>query len=99
VLPISADSAFRTTMTPSAFLKSRYKTRTELGNRVHQFPYSVFNEVMDEVFKKEDRVGSVGFHSDVYYIRALIEKREGVVLPLWVVHKAMKQEGKGNAYS
>jgi hypothetical protein len=81
------------------FLKSRYKTRTELGNKVHQHPYSVFNEVMDELFKKEERVGSVGFHSDVYYIRALIEKREGVVLPLWVVHKAMKQEGKGNAYN
>jgi len=80
-------------MTPSAFLKSRYKTRTELGNRVHQHPYSVFNAVMDELFKKEERIGSVGFHSDVYYIRALIEKREGVVLPLWVVQKAMKQEG------
>jgi hypothetical protein len=80
-------------MTPSTFLKSRYKTRTELGNRVHQLPYSVFSVVMDELFKKEERVGSVGFHSDVYYIRALIEKREGVVLPLWVVQKAMKQEG------
>ena len=54
---------------------------------------------MDELFKKEERIGSAGFHSDVYYIRALIEKREGVVLPLWVVHKAMKQEGKGNAYN
>lgn len=98
-MPISAVSAFRTTMTPSAFLKSRYKTRTELGNDIHRYPYSVFNQVVDEVFKKEERIGSVGFHSDVYYIRALIEKREGVVLPLWVVHKAMKQEGKGNAYS
>ena len=86
-------------MTPSAFLKSRYKTRTELGSSVQHYPYSVFNEVMDEVFKKEDRVGSVGFHSDVYYIRALIEKRTGVVLPLWVVQKAMKQEGNSNAYN
>lgn len=48
---------------------------------------------MNEVFKKEERVGSVGFHSDVYYVRASIEKRLGVVLPLWVVQKAMKQEG------
>ena len=56
------------------------------------FPYSVFNEVFDELFKKEDKVGSVGFHSDVYYVRALIEKRTGVVLPLWVVQKAMQLE-------
>lgn len=80
-------------MTSSALLKRLYKTRTELGNNIHRFPYSVFNEVMNEVFKKEERVGSVGFHSDVYYVRASIEKRLGVVLPLWVVQKAMKQEG------
>jgi hypothetical protein len=79
-------------MTPKQQLQKHYLTREELGNRVHMFPYSVFNEVFDELFKKEDKVGSVGFHSDVYYVRASIEKRTGVVLPLWVVQKAMQLE-------
>lgn len=77
-------------MTPKEQIQRRYKTRAELGNAVNSFPYSVSKEVFDELFRKEDKIGSVGFHSDVYYIRALLEQKTGVVLPLGDVEKSLR---------
>ena len=45
------------------------------------------------MFLKQERCSSVGFHSDVYYVRAAMEKKSGLLFPLSLVEKAMKQEG------
>lgn len=70
-----------------------FQTRQQLGSRVYAPPHSVYGEAMKEVFFKQEKSSSVGFHSDVYYVRAAMEKRCGLLFPLSLVEKAMKQEG------
>ena len=76
-----------------------FQTRQQLGNKIHQHPYSAYAEAMREVFLKEEKCSSVGFHSDVYYVRSALEKRTGFVIPLFLIEAAMKKEGWKNADS
>lgn len=79
---------------PSEVLSSLFKTRQQLieEKAIDSYPYSVVNDiykalhhgVMDNIHIP---------HSDVYFVRAAIEKRSGVVVPLDVVEQAMKLEG------
>lgn len=70
-----------------------FQTRQQLGSKIYATPHSVYGEAMKEVFLKQERCSSVGFHSDVFYVRAAMEKRCGLLFPLSLVEKAMKQEG------
>jgi hypothetical protein len=68
-------------------------TRQQLQNKVDAQPYSFYAEAMEEVFRLQEEVNTVGFHSDVYYVKAALEKHTGYVFPLPVVEAAMRQEG------
>lgn len=68
-------------------------TRAQLKDSVNVKPYSFYAEAMEEVFRLQEEVNTVGFHSDVYYVKAALEKHTGYVFPLPVVEKAMRQEG------
>lgn len=70
-----------------------FKTREQLQDRVNAPPYSYFNEMMVEVFKKGEAAKNIVFHSDVSYVRAALEKHTGYVFPLPLVDKAMRAEG------
>jgi len=70
-----------------------FQTREQLGDKVNIKPYSFYAEAMEEVFRLQEEVNTVGFHSDVYYVKAAIEKHTGYVVPRPVVEKAMRQEG------
>jgi hypothetical protein len=70
-----------------------FQTRQQLGSKIYATPHSVYGEAMKEVFLKQERCSSVGFHSDVFYVRAAMEKKSGLLFPLSLVEKAMKQEG------
>lgn len=70
-----------------------FLTRSELGNRVNAPPYSYFNEMLVEVFHKGEAAKNIVFHSDVYFVKAALEKHTGFVIPLPVVEEAMKAEG------
>jgi hypothetical protein len=74
-----------------------FQTRQQLGNKMFQSPHSAYAEAMKEVFLKEHKCSSVGFHSDVYYVRAALEKKTGFVIPLFLIEAAMKKEGWKNA--
>lgn len=76
-----------------------FQTREQLQHKLHKWPHSVYSEAMKEVFKKEEKCSSVGFHSDVYYVRAAMEKRTGLMFPLFLVERAMKKEGWKNVNS
>lgn len=69
------------------------KTRQQLGERATLPPYSYFSVVMTEVANKHEDVKNVGFHSDVYYVRAALEARTGFLLSLPDVEQAMRLEG------
>jgi hypothetical protein len=73
--------------------KQMFQTRQQLGSKIHQHPHSAYAEAMKEVFLKEHKCSSVGFHSDVYYVRAALEKKTGFVIPLFLIEAAMKKEG------
>lgn len=68
-------------------------TRQQLGNQVNAPPYSYFNEMLVEVFHKGEAAKNIVFHSDVYFVKAALEKHTGFVIPLPVVEKAMLEEG------
>lgn len=69
------------------------RTREELirENRLHSSPYSYYDKVMSAIFKDKD-IPKL-FHSDVYYVRAALEKRTGLVFSLPMVEKVMREEG------
>lgn len=70
-----------------------FYTREQLKDKVHVFPYSVYADSMREVFRLGEDVDTVGFHSDVFYVKAALEKHTGYVFPLPLVEKAMRAEG------
>lgn len=71
-----------------------FQTRQQLAHKIYRKPHSVYSEAMAEVFLKQEKCSSVGFHSDVYYVRAIMEKKSGGLLfPLFLVERAMKKEG------
>jgi len=72
---------------------SSFKTREQLSARVNDPPHSYYSIAMKEIFKHREEVKTVGFHSDVYYVRAALEKHTGFLIPLPLVDKAMRDEG------
>lgn len=68
------------------------RTRKQLiaEDRLHSPPYSYYDKVMRDLFKHKD-VKII--HSDVYYVRAALEKRTGLVHSLPAVEKAMREAG------
>lgn len=59
-------------------------------NLLHSPPYSYYDKVMQDLSKNKD-VKII--HSDVYYVRAALEKRTGLVYSLPVVEKLMREVG------
>ena len=54
------------------------------------------NSVLKEFYEavKENRLDKIHIpHSDVFFVRAAIEKRSGIKYPLKQIETAMKQEG------
>lgn len=75
-------------------MSKKYYTRDELRNKgmLNTFPFSVLNEAYLAIHKGfVDRIDM--FHSDVYYVRAALEKHTGYVFSLLSVEEAMKAEG------
>jgi hypothetical protein len=70
-----------------------FQTREQLQHKIYKKPHSVYSEAMNEIFRREEKCSSVGYHSDVYYVRAAMEKRCGLLFPLFLVEAAMKKEG------
>lgn len=69
-------------------------TRQQLKDegKLNVAPYSVASDVLIAVYK--DNLSNVHIpHSDVYFVRAALEKRTGYLFPLDAVEKAMKAEG------
>lgn len=69
-------------------------TRTELRDRglINTYPFSVLSEAFLAMHKGfVDKISL--FHSDVYYVRAALEKHTGFVFPLDAVEEAMRLEG------
>lgn len=69
------------------FTRQQLRERCELDC----FPYSILSLAYRALAKGKTNIRL--FHSDVYYVRAALEKHLGVVLPLGRVEAAMKAEG------
>jgi len=71
-----------------------YKSRKELieSGEINHPPYSYFSQIFESFHNKDKNVRM--FHSSVYYVRAALEKRTGVVYPLPYIEKIMKECGK-----
>lgn len=67
--------------------------RQQLGHRVNSYPYSVYSKCFNELIKKGSSVGRVGYNSDVYFVRAALEKKFDVVYPLPYVESLMLEMG------
>jgi len=72
---------------------ARFKTRKELGALVNSPPHSYYAVAMKQVFKDKEEVKTIGYHSDVYYVRAALERHTGLLIPLPAIDKAMRDEG------
>lgn len=71
-----------------------FKNRQQLTKegKLNIPPHSYYSAAMTAIAK--DKMDSVPiFHSDVYYVRAALEKHTGFVIPLPRVEKAMKAQG------
>lgn len=69
-------------------------TRQQLEDRGldNSYPYSMFTQASLALHRGyADKMHL--FHSDVYYVRAALEKRTGYVFPLDAVEDAMRAEG------
>jgi len=68
------------------------RTRSQLiaENRLHSPPYSYYDKWMNDLFRGKD-VKII--HSDVYYVRAALENRTGLIYSLPVVEKMMREAG------
>ena len=69
-------------------------TRQDLEDRglTNTYPYSVFTQASLALHRGYvDKMHL--FHSDVYYVRAALEKKTGFVFPLDKVEDAMRAEG------
>lgn len=81
-------------MTALENIVSLFKTRQQLEEEksIDAFPYSVVTTVYKALHHGVmDNIHIP--HSDVYFVRAALEKHSGVVIPLDVVERAMKLEG------
>jgi hypothetical protein len=70
------------------------KTRKQVEDEglISTAPYSVINKIYIAIHN--DRLEGVHIpHSDVYFVRAALEKRTGYYFGLDAVEKAMKAEG------
>ena len=67
-------------------------SRQQLGQRVHHYPYSAYHKAILSVFDKGVSAKNVGFHSDVYFVRAALEKQFNIVFPLQYVEALMIEE-------
>lgn len=70
-------------------------TREQLKEqgKLDAFPYSVLSAAFSAMSSgRTDRIKNL-YHSDVYYVRAAIEKRSGFLFSLPEVEDAMKLEG------
>jgi hypothetical protein len=64
----------------------------EAKGLIDSVPYSVASDVFKALHRNQ--LDSLHIpHSDVYYVRAALEKRTGYYFPLDVVEKAMRDEG------
>jgi hypothetical protein len=71
-----------------------YYTRQQLDDRglTNTYPYSVATQASLALHRGYvDKMHL--FHSDVYYVRAALEKNTGYVFPLDRVEDAMREEG------
>jgi hypothetical protein len=69
-------------------------TRQEIEDKglSNTYPYSMFNQASLALHRGYvDKLHL--FHSDVYYVRAAMEKNTGYVFPLDKVEEAMRAEG------
>ena len=69
-------------------------TRQEIEDKglSNTYPYSMFNQASLALHRGYvDKLHL--FHSDVYYVRAAMEKNTGYVFPLDKVEEAMREEG------
>lgn len=71
-----------------------FKTRQQLEkeNSLDKFPHSI-SSLVYKALHRGVIDGVHIFHSDVYFVRAAIEKHSGKIVPLHVVEAAMKLEG------
>lgn len=69
------------------------RSREELSKLglLNQPPYSYFSETMKSLANHKENVKL--FHSHVYYVRAALETRTGLVYSLPYVEKIMKESG------
>lgn len=75
-------------------LPSIFVSRDEIERRglLNVAPYSYAASIMIAIHN--DKLDDAHIpHSDVYFVRAALEKHTGYYLPLDVVEKAMKEEG------
>jgi hypothetical protein len=70
-------------------------TREQLtkAGKMSSPPHSYYAHIMQSFAKGRESVKV--FHSDVYYVRAALEARTGLLMPLPQIEKAMKAEGWG----
>lgn len=71
-----------------------FHTRQQLEDAglSNTYPYSMFTQASLALHRGyADKLHL--FHSDVYYVRAALEKRTGYVFPLDAVENAMRAEG------
>ena len=69
------------------------KTRQELreSGELYRPPYSLLGSAYKSLASGKTNIKTP--HSDVYYVRAALEKRLGVVLPLGRVENLMRADG------
>lgn len=68
------------------------RQQLEAEGKVNVSPYSVASEIMKAVHRGNLETTHIP-HSDVYFVRAALEKRTGYLFPLDAVEAAMKVEG------
>ena len=68
------------------------REEVEAKGMLNSPPYSVATEVFKALHR--DNLDNTHIpHSDVYYVRAALEKHSGYYFPLDVVEQAMREEG------
>ncbi len=68
------------------------RQQLEAEGKANVSPYSVASEIMKAVHRGNLETTHIP-HSDVYFVRAALEKRTGYLFPLDAVEAAMKAEG------
>lgn len=68
------------------------RQQLEAEGKLNVSPYSVVADIMKSIHRGKVETTHIP-HSDVYFVRAALEKHTGFVFPLDVVEAAMKAEG------